>query len=142
MAYPIPKIGFKITQQRANHHHHKRELPIVGFNMFPNPNDYPIRVKVEARIILGGRNLGLIRDRKGYYSGETEWNLNPGDAVLNGSFSVPKEAVNSVEELTIEIRATIIDPSEKEHRLLPRSWTYMRKKNTWYYEPGTFTNGS
>jgi len=139
--YSTPRLKFEITQRIRNIPGVRRQLPRIGFNIFPNPNDYPIRVRVEARTILGGKSLGLIRDKKRYYSGETEWNLNPGDSVWNANFDVPKECVNSTEELTIEVRATIIDQDNREHTLLPRSWTYMRKHNMWYYEPKSFTNG-
>ena len=48
--------------------------------------------------------------------------------------SIPKECMNSTEELTIEIRVRIIE-QDREHRLRPVSWTYMRKENDWSYEP-------
>jgi len=117
------------------------QLPSVGCNMF-NPTGYPIRVKVEARAILGGRDLGLIMGRFGYYSAGTFINLNPFDGFVNGNFTVPRECVDSTEELTIEVRATIIDEKNREHKRLPVSWTYMREKNAWFYEPRTFTNGT
>lgn len=105
-----------------------------------NPNDYPIKVKVEARVILGGKNLGLVRDIKGYYSGETEWNLNPSKGYGNASFDIPAEGVKSMDELNIEICVTVIGPDDKEHELLPESWTYMRKENDWIAEPRAFAS--
>lgn len=142
----FPRLNMEITQRIIGHPHDKREFPSVGFNMF-NPNDYPIRVKLELRTILGGRNLGLIQDRKGYYSGKIEVNLNPMGkppiikGLINGNFAIPKECLDSTEELTIEVRATIIDQNNRKYELLPESWTYMRKHNAWFYEPKTFTNG-
>lgn len=134
-----PKILFEITQQIYNQPNKKRLLPNVGANLF-NINDYPIRVKVKARTILGGKNLGLIQDEKKYYSGETLWNLNPLKRIVNGNFNIQKECVNSTEEITIEIRTIIIGPDAKEYELLPESWTYNRKKNSWFFEPKTFTD--
>ena len=145
--HPMPGLNMEITQRIVGHPHVKRQLPKVGFNMY-NPNDYPIRVKVELRTILGGRNLGLVQGTKGYYSGETEINLNPMGkpplikGLINGNFTIQKECACSTEELTIEIRATIIDQDNREHQPLPESWTYMREKNAWFYEPRTFTNGT
>jgi len=136
--HPIPRTNFEITQRIFKNPQTKRQLPSVGFNLF-NLNDYPIGVKVEARAILGGRNLGLIQDRKGYYSGKTEWSLNPWGGVVNGNFTIPKECVESNEELTIEVRVTIIENGSKR-TLRPVSWTYMRIENDWFYEPRAFTD--
>lgn len=136
--YPAPRVDYRITQHIRNHPLLRRKLPDVGFNIH-NLNDYPVRVKVETRTILGGRNLGLKKDKKGYYSGETPWNVNPGKIAF-GHFNVPKECLDSNEELTIEIRATMIDPNDKEYIQLPVSWTYVRKRNEWYFEPTAFTN--
>jgi hypothetical protein len=143
--YGHPNVPFEITQMIYNRQnqrylptHFRRPFPSVGFNMF-NLNDYPIKVRVEVRTILGGRNRGLIPDAKGYYNGKAEWGFEPGHGLVNGNFTVPEECAKSDEELTLEVRVTVIDPDNREHRLLPKSWTYMREKVDWYYEPRLFT---
>jgi hypothetical protein len=64
----------------------KRRLPHVGFYIF-NPNEYPIKVRLEVRVILGGKNLGLIKDNKGYYNGKTDMPFEPNAGLYNGNFS-------------------------------------------------------
>jgi hypothetical protein len=138
--YSAPKIPFFITEKILGHPLLKRQLPSVGFNIISS-NNYPLRVRIEARTILGGRNLGLIQDIKGYYNGETEIGLEPGEGFANGSFSVPEECVKSNEELSIEVRVTAIYQDNREYKLFPKSWTYKRDENIWFYEPREFTDG-
>jgi hypothetical protein len=135
--YSAPQLIMQITQQIQGTQY-MRQLPSVGFTI-TNPNDYPIKVKIEALQILGKRNLGYINDRKGYYSGKRLFNLNPGGALINGSFSISKECIHSTEELSIEITSTIIGPDNKEYKRLPESWTLIRNSNVWYYEPSALT---
>jgi hypothetical protein len=134
---PVPLVNFEITQKIFGNSLVRRQLPSVGFNLF-NLSEYPVGIKVEAKTILAGRVLGLIQDRKGYYSGKTVWNLNPWGGIVNGNFTIPEECVDSTGELTIEVLVTIID-RDKEHELRPVSWTYLRKENDWFYEPRSFT---
>lgn len=135
----VPPIHFEITQRIRNYPRLTRRLPNVSFNLSHLGDSLPVRVKVEARTILGAKNLGLIKNRFGYYSGETLWNLNPRTTIF-GWFPVPKECVNSTADLRIEVRVTIIDQYDKEHKLLPVSWAYVRKDKLWFLEPRTFTN--
>jgi hypothetical protein len=135
--YRAPHLHMQITQQIQGTQS-KRILPSVGFTL-ANPNDYPIKIKIEARQILGKRNLGFIKDRKGYYSGKRLFNLNPGTSLINGNFTISKECIQSTEELSIEITSTIVGPDNQEYKRLPESWTFMRDSNTWYYEPSTLT---
>ncbi len=97
----------------------------------------PVKAKVEAKTILGGKDLGLIKDRIGYYSGKAEWNLNPRTSIF-GHFSVPRQCVDSTEDLKIEVRITIVDQYGREHKYLPHCWTYVRESNNWYLEPRSF----
>ena len=110
------------------------QLPTVGFNI-SNLNDYAIRFRVEARTILDGRELGLIMDRKGYYSGERVWLLDAFNAIRNGSFTIQEECLHSNGELTIEVRVIVIDENGREQKLSPKSWTYNRNTRSWFYEP-------
>jgi hypothetical protein len=135
---PLPRLAFVVTQGQGPS---KRQLPQVGFNMI-NPNGYPLKVRLEVRVILGGRNLGLIQSRRGYYNGKAEIGLEPSEGFLNGSFSVPEECVHGDKELTIEVRSKAIYLDNREYTFLPKSWTYIRKENSWFYEPRGFTMGS
>jgi hypothetical protein len=135
---PPPKLMFFVTQDIQGSL--KRQLPSVGFNLV-NPNNYSLKVRLEVRVILGGKNLGLIQDRKGYYNGKAVIGLEPGEGFWHGNFSVPEECVHSDEELTLEVRSRAINPDNKEYIFLSKSWTYMRKKNSWFYEPRAFTEG-
>jgi hypothetical protein len=132
-----PKINMNVTQT-IHGSKQKRFLPSVGFNLF-NPNSFPVKVKLKTSVILGGRNLGFVKDKKGYYFGKRIINLNVGGGLGNGNFSIPQECVTSREELTIEIQSVVIDQFDNEYQRLPQSWTYMRDTNNWYYEPSGFT---
>jgi len=114
-------------------------LPAVGFNISHLGDSLPVRAKVEARTILGEKNLGLPKSKSGYYSGETFWNLNPRRTIF-GWFSIPDKCVDSSETLRIEVRVTIIDQYSREHKLLPESYAYVKESNSWYLEPRTFTD--
>ena len=138
--YSRPNVEYEITQRIFNHPDVRRQLPNVGFHLV-NLSDYPIRVRIEVRMILGGRNLGLVPDIKGHYNGKAEMGFEPGRGYANGSFSILEECAKSDQELTLEVRVTAIDPENEEHRLFPKSWTYIRGQNDWYYEPKAFTEG-
>jgi hypothetical protein len=143
--YGRPKVNFEITQWIYDNEAlpypspiGKREFPRVSFYM-GNLNDYPIKARIEVRMILGGRNLGLIPDPIGHYNGKAEMGFEPGRGFINGNFTVPEECAKSEKELTLEVRVTVIDPDNRKHKLMPKSWTYKRKENDWYYEPKLFT---
>jgi hypothetical protein len=135
----VPPIHFEVTQiVRNDPSFPPRQLPDVGFNLSHLGDYLPVRVKVQAKTILGGKDLGLVDHKDGYYSGKTEWNVNPRTMVL-GHFIIPTECVNSAEDLKIEVQVTIIDQYEREHRYLPQSWSYVRNDRYWFLEPRSFT---
>jgi len=135
----VPPIHFEITQiVRNNPTLSPRNLPDVGFNLGHLGDYLPVRVRVKAKTILGGKDLGLIDHRDGYYSGKTEWNVNPRTIVF-GHFIIPTECVKSAEDLKVEVQITIIDQYEREHRYLPQCWSYVRNDNYWFLEPRSFT---
>ena len=134
----VPPIHFRITQTIQNNLSILREFPNVGFNLSHRGAMFlPVRVKVEAKVILGEKDLGLIEDKKGYYCGKTLWHLNP-TVTIFGNFTVPNKCVNTKEDIKIEVRATVVDQYEREHEHLPLCWTYMREKNRWFLEPRSF----
>jgi hypothetical protein len=143
--YSFPNLSFEVTQrlfdvenQRYFPPNFQRRFPSVGFNIL-NFNDYPVRVRVRVRMILGGSDKGLVPDSKGYYNGETEMPFGPKpDGLRNGNFSVTEECKKSGEELTLQVSVIAIDPDNIGHRLSVKSWTYERKKNSWFYAPRVF----
>lgn len=65
-------------------------------------------------------------------------NLNPLQG-FQGWFTLPKDAENYEQRLLVKVDATIIDPYDREHPLLPFGYCHERKgadgKPYWYYEP-------
>jgi len=98
----------------------------------------PVKARVEVKHILGRRDLGVMKDKNGYYSGDVEWHLNP-TTIIFGNFSVSEECRESSEDLRIEVRLTIIDQHDREHRYLTQCWKYDREGNYWFLEPRSFT---
>ena len=98
----------------------------------------PVKARVEVKHILGGKDLGIMKDVNGYYSGETDWHLNPA-VRINGNFTIIKECKESKDDLKIEVRLTIIDEYGRPHRMLPQAWTYVRPEHYWFLEPRSFT---
>jgi hypothetical protein len=136
----VPPINFEITQTIREDYTLQRAFPNVGFNISHQGIGFlPVNALVELKHILEGKDLGLIEDSVGYYSGKTEWNLNPTTTVY-GNFTSPAECANSDSDLKIEVRVTVIDQYRRPHRYLPHAWTYVRKDNYWFLEPRSFTS--
>ena len=134
----LPPMHFQITQVIQNNLAYPlRKFPNVGFNISVG-NSPPVKAKVEVKIIRNGRNLGIIKDKTGYYSGETVWNLNP-NWTFFGNFSVPRKYANNFKDLKLEVRVTLIDQLDREHKYPPLCWTYVRNNNSWFLEPRSFT---
>lgn len=115
-----------------------RPLPFVATRLQHFGDSLPVQVRVEAKVILGDRKLGLVRDSTGYYNGRVRWNINP-RTVFSGGFSIPQECATSNEELKIEMRVTVIDQFKREHKLLPQCFRYVRERGFWNLEPKSFT---
>jgi hypothetical protein len=136
-----PLVHYGITQQ-INETPLQWDLPRVGF-IIRSWHPDPIRARVKAKVILGGEDLGMekgcYRNGKylGYYNGKTTWNLNPYGAVF-GNFTLPEKCATSKEALTIEVKVVLKDQKGNLFRYLPVAFTYMRDKNTWFYEPVSF----
>ncbi|MCW4003695.1 MAG: hypothetical protein NWE95_07275 [Candidatus Bathyarchaeota archaeon] len=133
---PPPKVRFEITQQR---HSSKVTLPTVTTNLV-NLSAYQLGIRLKVWVVLGGRNLGLINDLKGYYNGKRLILARPGGGFGNGCFSVPSECVDSNEELSLSFLVTIFDrdvPDGSPYRI-EGSYTYRRQLNDWIYEPTLF----
>jgi hypothetical protein len=126
----VPPIELQVTQ-RLTHSQRRRMLPDVGFNLIHHGDSHPVKVRVEAKVKLGDRDLGMLG---GHYGGEKLWNLNPRYIVF-GHRRLPKEVVESDERLEIDVTITIIDEYEREHKLLPMGYVYVRDGNYWFAEP-------
>jgi hypothetical protein len=136
---PTPLVSYHITQSLYNTEL-KRPLPDVGFTI-RNWNQYPLRALIEAKVILGGKDLGLVKGCMrmgkylGYYDGKTVWNLNPYQSVF-GHFSLPEECSKKLHEgLTIEVKVSLEDLSGHRFEYLPVCWTYDKDSKDWFYEP-------
>jgi hypothetical protein len=122
------------------------KLPRVGTSISPVGRFIPVKAKIKITVYLGGRSLGsvdCVHCEKPYYSGGIVWNLNPG-ITFNGNFTLPKECVESSEDLRLEVEVTCIDPYEREHKFLPECFTYVREKENqvggyWFSEPTSFS---
>lgn len=141
-----PKMSYEVTQRITIDFQngiymppsYDRRLPTVGFNII-NKNEFPIKARIKIRMILGGKNKGLIPDPKGYYNGKTVLPFDPvPDGLQNGSFSVLKQCADTDKELTLQVSILATDPSGGNRALSPKSWTYDRKENCWFLEPKIF----
>ncbi len=137
---PAPKVEFNITQQRGSS---KVNLPNVASNLV-NRSSYQLGIRLKVWVLLGGRNLGLINDLKGYYNGKRLILARPGGGFGDGCFSVPSECVNSDEELSLSFVATIIDRDEPDKCpfKIEGSYTHRRQLNDWFYEPTLFIDNT
>lgn len=135
----FPLVHFNITQVVQNNRKIKRSLPNISFNM-RSWNDYPIRAKVKARVFLDNKDLGLVKGSRrggkymGYYDGNLLWNLNPYSMIF-GNFNVPNQCITTNENLRIEVTVTLVGIDGTDYDLLPVSWTFMRDRNEWFFEP-------
>jgi hypothetical protein len=136
----IPPIHFEITQSVRDNLMISREFPNVGFTLVHKGIGFlPVNVKVEVKFLLDRKDLGIVKDKDGYYSGETEWNLNP-TSTIYGNFTAPAECVGNNLDLKAEVQVTVIDQYRRFHKYLPQAWTYVRKDNYWFLEPRSFTS--
>ena len=132
----VPPIHFELNQKRVNSSE-SHKLPFVGFRLTHFGDSLPVNIRVEAKLVDSGKDLGLVKSK--YYNGEVKWNINP-RTLFFGGFDIPQEYENKEKNknLKIEIRVTIIDQYEREHKLLPQCWSY-RKGSYWGLEPRSFT---
>jgi hypothetical protein len=133
----VPIVTFSIDQGISTQPE-RSTFPRVITYVIHRSSSLPVKARVEVKHILGGKDLGVMKDESGYYSGETIWHLNPA-ITFNGEFIIPKECQDSKDDLKIEARLTIIDEYGKPHRMLPQAWTYSRKGRFWKMEPRSFT---
>jgi hypothetical protein len=136
----VPPLHFYLNQRKIDGTEHK--LPFVGFHLQHLGDSLPVKIRVEAKIIIGGEDLGIVPDASGYYNGTVKWNINP-RILFWGGFGIPQNYFERAqrEELKIEVRVTVIDQFEREHRLLPQCWRWATDQTPpfWNLEPRSFT---
>ena len=71
----VPPIHFFLNQTRVNNTQH--EIPFVGFHLQHLGDSLPVKIRVEAKVILGEEDIGIVAGTSGYYTGTVEWNINP-----------------------------------------------------------------
>lgn len=86
-------------------------------------------------VYLNGKPLDYPSPRSGYYNGQRIWNLNPGDGVTDGNFTLPFDRISGSDDLEIIVTVAVIGDGDYETWLLPLGWKYMHKENDWYLDP-------
>ena len=134
----VPLLHFKITQViGGNSANPLRRFPNVGFNIGVGASP-PVTAKVEVKTIYGDKNKGIMKHGNGYYSGETAWILTP-NTIIFGNFTAAIKDSTVRKDLKFEVRVTLIDQFEREHKFPIRCFTYVWENNSWFLEPRTFT---
>jgi len=132
----VPPIHSHLDQTKIDGSKHT--LPFVGFRLSHLSDSLPVNIRVEAKIIHNKKVLGIVSDPSGYYTGHTKWNINP-RTLFWGGFNLLKEVADKPDDIKIEIRVTIIDQFEREHKLLPQCYRYIKDGDFWNLEPRSFT---
>jgi hypothetical protein len=127
-----PPISFNVLPV-----YYENDQPRTSF-IITNLGPLPAKVKITVRAFLGKKDIGLIRDAMGYYSGQTKWNLDAGFQ-FRGNFALRKEAIESKAKLRLEVKTTVFDIHDQPHEKLPLCFTYVKDKNYWYTEPTSFS---
>ncbi len=135
----IPPIRFYLDQKQIDANS-SYKLPFVGFRLQHLGDSLPVSARVEAKVVYDGKDLEIVNDVSGYYTGKEKWNVNP-RTLVGGVLSLPKEnvEVEGDKELKIEIRVTVIDQLKREHKLLPQCFKYIKDGDFWSLEPYSFT---
>jgi len=88
-------------------------------------------------IYLSDKELGVVDDKHGYYSGEMLWER--GIGTFWGNFSIPVECKDSRDTLRLEAEVMITDSLNRTQTLV-RCFTYDRNNNSWFPEPTSWEN--
>jgi hypothetical protein len=108
----------------------KRQFPDAGFNLIHYGDSLPVNVKTILEIIREGHpSLKLT----GHYGGESFWNLNPRFRHA-GHFTLP-EVVYDEPLIRVRVSVTVIDQYDREHKLLPVQFIYLKEGDYWFFEP-------
>ena len=129
---------------------HIEGLPHVGFILTNHGNFPPVKAKVKVRAFVGDKLIEEIDDKHGYYSGDTEWHLNPATKII-GNFVIASKVVKkaNTHRLRMQANVTLIDVYGREHQLLPFCSTYVPESKDengniiapyWFLEPTSLEN--
>jgi hypothetical protein len=134
----VPPLVVELDQRYAGKH----GLPSVGFLLVNSGNYPPVRGRITVTCLLGDGRKFLVNDKHGYYSGRTEWHLNPG-AHFHGNFSMPEDfatAARNGVELWLQVGIVAIDSVEMTHGLLPVCFKYSEEGTgrNWFLEPTSY----
>jgi hypothetical protein len=121
-SYLVPQIDFQVVQVSP--------FPDVGFLFTHVGGAFPARFRVKCEVFLGNKKIGTLKD---HYSGQKEWNLNPGHRFY-GHTAIPVGG-ELKDRLEIDTTITIIDVYGREHQWLPVGHIYDPKNNSWFAEP-------
>jgi hypothetical protein len=100
----VPPIHFLLTQNKVDKSQH--QLRFVDFHLQHLGDSLPVNIGVEAKIILNEKDLGIVKDRIGYYTGNVKWNINP-RTLFWGGFSIPQEHVLRVREENADLKVEL-----------------------------------
>jgi hypothetical protein len=135
----VPQLSYGITQVVNGNPYFSRSFPNVGFDIAISGDTPPVKAKVEVKTLYDGKSLGIMKDAKGYYSGEPVWNLTP-NHIIHGNFTVQIKDATIKKDLKLEVRVTLIDQLEREHKFPIQCFAYIWETNTWFLEPRSFTS--
>lgn len=136
----VPPIQFYLDQRQIEGNS-SLKLPLVGFRLQHLGDSLSVSVRVEAKVIYDEKDLGIVDDLRGLFSGRINWDMNP-RTLTSGVFRVPLENAEWDKELKVEVRATIIDQLKREHKFLPQCFKYIKNGDFWSLEPHSFTEWS
>jgi HNH endonuclease len=125
----VPPVHYVLTQTLPGGG--TRQFPDVGFVITHLGDSLPVKVRVRIEPDRPGERLALPR---GYYTGDTQWHLNPRFSI-SGHFEIPASYPRIGESFTLRLQVWIIDQYEREHEHLPVGYTYVPDGNYWFLEP-------
>jgi len=134
----VPPLVVDLDQRYAG----EDGLPSVGFSLVNSGNYPPVRARITVTCFLGDGRKFQVDDKHGYYSGRTEWHLNPGTH-FHGNFSIPEDfsaAARNGAELWLQVDMIAIDSVEMTHALLPVCFKYSEERTgrNWFLEPTSY----
>lgn len=120
-----PPLNYHITQTLSD----RTELifPEAAFVIRHQSDILPVRIRTAIAAVLPS---GMKIPFEGIFSGDREWNLNP-RFEFSDRFTVPSEAVESSDEIRLEVKVVITDMHDWPHTRLPVHFTRNAEKNTW-----------
>ncbi|MBN2217299.1 MAG: hypothetical protein JW719_07970 [Pirellulales bacterium] len=117
----------------------KKERPLgdTSCTVTSLSTDIPVRLRLKLTPFHEERDV-TPEFIDGLYSGRDLWNLNPTQQV-RGHFRLPID-LNGVPFIyRVEIRWSIVDIHEREHKMLPFSYVWNDPSSDWWFDPKVLT---